>query len=47
MAAEYAFCQHPDEYCKFRTSCMIYFMAREKQKVQGQKKEGKQEKGND
>jgi len=26
MAADKAVCRHPQEYCKFRTSCMIHFM---------------------
>jgi phosphoribosyl-AMP cyclohydrolase len=26
MAAENAVCRHPQEYCKFRTSCMIHFI---------------------
>lgn len=29
MAADEACCRHPKEYCKFRTSCMIQFVARE------------------
>ncbi len=29
MAAEGACCNHPTEYCKFRTSCMIQFVAKE------------------
>jgi len=44
MPAANAHCQHPDEYCKFRTSCMIYFMARENQKEQARSREEKQEK---
>ena len=28
--SEDAFCRHPGEYCKFRGSCMIEFIAREK-----------------
>lgn len=30
MKAEEAFCHHPKEYCKFRTSCVIQFVAKEK-----------------
>lgn len=29
MASEEACCNHPTEYCKFRTSCMIQFLAKE------------------
>lgn len=31
MEAEGAACHHPKEYCKFRTSCMIHFMAGEQE----------------
>ena len=27
MPADGAFCRHPKEYCKFRTSCIIHYMA--------------------
>ena len=30
MMAGGAFCRHPNEYCKFRTSCIIQFVAKEK-----------------
>lgn len=42
MPAENAECRHPDDYCKYRTSCIIFFMEKEK------KREGKAEtdKGN-
>ena len=30
MSAEDAFCRHPGDYCKYRTSCMIQFMGGEK-----------------
>ena len=34
MAAEDAFCHHPGDYCKYRTSCMIQFMSGEnKEKI--------------
>lgn len=29
MRAEKARCRHAKEYCKFRSSCMIHFLARE------------------
>jgi hypothetical protein len=29
LAAAGARCQHPKEYCKFRTACMIHFLSRE------------------
>jgi len=29
MQAEDAMCQHPGDYCKYRTSCMIQFMSSE------------------
>jgi len=29
MVAEDAFCRHPGDYCKYRTSCMIQFMSGE------------------
>lgn len=25
-------CLHPNDYCKFRSSCIIYYMEQEKQK---------------
>ena len=28
--SEDAQCSHPGEYCKFRTSCMIHFLEKEK-----------------
>jgi len=30
MESETARCAHPDDYCKFRTSCLIHFMGRER-----------------
>ena len=30
MRQEEARCHHPKEYCKFRSSCMIHFLARER-----------------
>ncbi len=30
MAADEARCRHPQEYCKFRSSCMIHFLGRER-----------------
>lgn len=32
MKAEGAFCRHPDDYCKYRTSCIIYFIEKENNK---------------
>ena len=29
IPAEKAFCNHPKEYCKFRTACIIHFMGDE------------------
>ncbi len=29
MSSEEASCRHPGDYCKFRTSCIIYFMSSE------------------
>ena len=29
MQAEDAFCRHPGDYCKYRTSCIIQFMSGE------------------
>lgn len=29
MDSESASCLHPDEYCKFRTSCIIHFIGKE------------------
>lgn len=33
MAAAGAVCRHPQEYCKFRTSCIIHFSASEDRQV--------------
>ena len=30
MAGEVALCAHPDDYCKFRTACLIHFMGQER-----------------
>jgi len=30
MTAAEARCRHPKEYCKFRSSCMIHFFAKER-----------------
>jgi hypothetical protein len=32
MSSKEAKCQHPEDYCKFRSSCMIYFIGREKER---------------
>jgi hypothetical protein len=29
MDSEQAVCRHPDDYCRHRTSCMIYFLEQE------------------
>ncbi|NOX79906.1 MAG: RNA polymerase II-associated protein [Deltaproteobacteria bacterium] len=29
MSSEEAYCHHPGDYCKFRTSCIIHFMGSE------------------
>lgn len=29
MLAEGACCRHPDEYCKFRSACIIHFISKE------------------
>jgi len=31
MAPENAVCRHPGDYCKYRTSCVIHFLGREKE----------------
>jgi len=33
-------CVHPDEYCKFRTSCMISFLEKENEWEQRKKERG-------
>ncbi len=30
MAADQARCRHAQEYCKFRSACMIHFLSQEK-----------------
>ena len=32
MSSEQAECRHPDDYCKFRSSCIIHFLGCEKKK---------------
>lgn len=32
MSPEHAVCRHPGDYCKYRTSCIIYFLGREKER---------------
>ena len=32
--SEKAVCQRPKEYCKFRSACLLYFLAREKAGVE-------------
>jgi len=29
MDSEQAVCRHPDDYCRHRTACMIYFIEQE------------------
>mgnify|MGYP001044552277 CR=1 FL=1 len=44
MDSEKAHCRHPQEYCKFRTSCLIHFLAGENKEKDGQRPdEGKEE----
>jgi len=33
MAVENARCIHPGDYCKYRSSCIIHFMSKEKEDV--------------
>ena len=35
MKAEEAFCRHPGDYCKYRTSCVIQFMSSENKDKNG------------
>jgi phosphoribosyl-AMP cyclohydrolase len=37
VSGENAQCQHPKEYCKFRTACIIYFMDSEKDSSDSEK----------
>ena len=30
MDSEGACCRHPEDYCKYRTSCIIHFLGKEK-----------------
>ncbi|MDH5298821.1 MAG: hypothetical protein OEV91_07365 [Desulfobulbaceae bacterium] len=30
MAEDEACCRHPKEYCKFRSSCLIHFLCKER-----------------
>ena len=32
MSQKEAVCRHPNEYCKFRSSCLIHFISRENSK---------------
>jgi len=34
MDSESAECRHPNDYCQVRTSCMIYFMEKERKREQ-------------
>jgi|MTBAKSStandDraft_1061840.scaffolds.fasta_scaffold02408_13 hypothetical protein len=42
MSPETAVCRHPGDYCKYRTSCIIYYLERERGKSsrRGQNKSG-------
>jgi len=31
-------CRHPDDYCQFRTSCIIHFMEKERRREQDRQK---------
>jgi hypothetical protein len=39
MISEDAQCRHPNEYCKYRTSCIIHFIGLEKKKTNSSTKE--------
>lgn len=39
MPAEDPCCRHPDDYCKFRTSCIIYFIEKENKRSRGPRTE--------
>ncbi len=41
MTADDAVCRHPGEYCKFRTSCIINFMKKEKKESAAADDKGK------
>jgi len=30
-------CRHPDDYCQFRTSCIIHFMEKEQRREQARR----------
>ncbi|HHO48245.1 MAG TPA: RNA polymerase II-associated protein [Desulfobacteraceae bacterium] len=32
MSPEKAVCRHPGDYCKYRTSCIIFYLEREREK---------------
>lgn len=34
VEAEKAFCRHPDDYCRYRSSCMIQFIGKENRRAQ-------------
>ena len=38
MSSEKAFCKHPGDYCKYRTSCIIQFMSNDNEDGKRQKK---------
>lgn len=37
-----AFCEHSEEYCKFRESCIINFLAEERRREEKKKKDRKE-----
>jgi hypothetical protein len=47
VPADDAYCRHPDDYCKYRTSCIIYFMEKENRRSGSRNIPGNAEAGND
>lgn len=39
MDSEGAACRHPDDYCSTRSSCMIYFIEKERRRAEKTEKE--------
>jgi len=35
-------CRHPDDYCQFRSACMIHFMEKENKRAQKNSKKSKE-----
>lgn len=44
MASDGAYCHHPDDYCKYRTSCIINYLEKENKMTPGSQKKAE---GND